>query len=105
MVVKDVFEFRDHLGSKLLLLQVVAGLHDTADEAKVLLSCHLEKVRFLRDFRVYLLVGLLTEETMGLGCWLQGFGLGGLGEDTETIETVADLGFFLRAAFIAAFVR
>jgi len=73
VLIKDVFELRDHLRCELLLLQIVSALHDATDQPEVLFPCQTSVVAcfcyLVADFlvadrsketlRSYLVLGLL----------------------------------------------
>ena len=61
MLDKDILELRDHLRSELLLLQVIATLYDTADEAKVLFIFKTTIFIILCDFHANLIEGFLSK--------------------------------------------
>ena len=61
MLDEDILELRDHLRSKLLLLQVIATLYDTADKAEVLFIFKTTIFIILSNLHAYLVEGFLAE--------------------------------------------
>ena len=61
MLDEDILELGDHLRCKLLLLQIVTALYNTADKAEVLFIFKTTILIIFSDLHANLVEGFLTE--------------------------------------------
>ena len=61
MLVKDIFELRNHLGGKLLLLKIVSTFYDATDQAKARLVTQSTEGILLCNFHAHFIERLLPK--------------------------------------------
>lgn len=64
MLVKDIFELRNHLGGKLLLLEIVTAFDDATDQAKARLVTQSTEGILLCNFHAHFIERLLPKQTV-----------------------------------------